>query len=1454
MSTRGDDASDIAVIGMAGRFPGAANLATFWTNLCSGVESIRLLTDSELDALGVSPALRSDPHYVRATAALEGMELFDAAFFGYSPREAELMDPQHRIFLECCWEALEDAGYAPDACPGSVGVFAGATTNTYMIYNLLANSALFGEVDPMQVDVANGTDFLTTRVAYKLGLRGPSFTVLSACSTSLLATHVACQSLLNEECDIALAGGVSIQVDHPRGYKCLPGSIMSLDGHCRAFDARANGTVFGSGAGVAVLKRLADALADGDHVYAVIKGTAANNDGSVKVGYTAPAVDGQARVIREAWAVAGLSPEAASYVETHGTGTALGDPIEIRALAKAWGRGRGTPIRSRVPCLLGALKTNVGHLGAAAGVASLLKTVLALAHRRIPPTLHFSQPNPDIDFSQGPFVVNTALTEWPADPSGPRRAGVSSFGVGGTNVHAALQEAPVLAPTGTSRRGHLLMISAKTSTALETATINLGQYLTAHPACDLADVAYTLQVGRSAMSERCALYCRDREEALQVLATRDPERLFTATAKSAAVAFLLLGRGSRGPDLARAMYQDEPTFRRHLDACAAAWVSPPGDDALQRLEALGIAEAAGFAVEYSVAQLWMSWGLAPTALMGLGRAELVAACLAGVYSLHDALALLTAREAGARVPQADATTQVESVPQPVRRIRLHPPRIPVVSNRSGTWLTAAEAIDPNYWLTSLPRTASLEPMLQTLRAGPSPNSILLAVGPVDVPGDAETEAALLACSVVRAVARSASDRTSVHAPLSKALGQLWSRGAPIDWNAFYAHERRRRLSLPTYPFERHRYWIDAPSGQLGSVTATAAVTPIKKPDLADWFYLPTWKRLPIPLSRRAEGATDRRGWLIFADECGVAEALVHRLSQLAQPVTLVYPGTRFELGASSERRIDPTRREDYAALLAAVRKDKRPFDRVLHLWNVTAGPGSVARALELGLFSLVYLAQALFAEAISAPIAWWVAANGVCQVESTDPLWPEKAPLLGPCRVLPQEYSQLTCRFIDVAPRAGATPVEIAEGLLAEAESASHEPVIALRGRQRWVQSYEALRIEETAKVARRLREGGVYLITGGLAGIGWTLAQNLARTCRAKLVLIEATAFPDKSAWADFLQTKATDDKMSHQLRSLQRLEADGAEVWVSQAAVHDEVAMRRGVAQALQHFGRIDGVIHALGGWPDASMMLSSEITPASTAACFESQIHGLLTLGKVLPAQGLDFCLVVSSLSATLGGIGQTVQAAVSHYADAFAAQRSEQGATPWISVGWDAWRFAGDDTFLPPSSALAKTAILPEEGVEAARRIMTQALGGPLIVSTTELESRRRTQSPAAARPKRVAHPRPALEVPYAAPRSELESTLATVWHEVLGVEPVGLDDNFFELGGDSLLAVQVSAQLERAVATHVPAAVLYQRPTLRALVELLQHGGDTAAQQRAEKLARRKEAFAQRVKGLPRRGH
>ncbi|UHQ21816.1 amino acid adenylation domain-containing protein [Lysobacter sp. 5GHs7-4] len=874
----GTVAEPIAIVAMSGRFPGATDVEAFWRNLCDGRDSITVFGPEDLDP-AVAARDRDDPAYVPARGVIDGVERFDAAFFGIGPKEAELMDPQHRIFLELAWECLERGGHVPDASSAPVGVFGGMFNASYFQRHVSAHPDLVDKVGAFQVMLNNEKDFVATRVAHKLNLTGPAVSVHTACSTSLVAICQAVDSLTLGHCDMALAGGVAVTCPPRSGYFYQEGSMLSPDGHTRPFDASAQGTVFSDGAAIVLLKRLSDALADGNPIFAVIRGSAVNNDGAGKASFTAPSSEGQAAVISMAHDRAHVDPRSIGYVETHGTATPVGDPIEIEGLTRAFRRGT----QECGFCRIGSVKSNVGHLVIAAGAAGVIKTALALAEQRIPATAHFKSPNPAIDFSGSPFVVNDALTDWPATDV-PRRAGVSSFGVGGTNAHVVLEEAPTRPVSDPAHGPQLLALSARTPAALARAATRLADHLDSDATINLADVAWTLAVGRKAFAHRIAVVADDVAGAVAQL--RSPEIAAAAArgqpVRQGEVVFLFPGQGATYPGMGRGLYGTEPAFQAAFDDCADALLAELGFDLRERVfsddpEALlptAIMQPATFAIEYAIAQLWMSHGIAPKAMIGHSIGEFVAATLAGVFTLPDALklvarrgALMQAQPAGgmlsvrlaldellAAMPadlslaaenapgsavvsgsleavarfQAELEAQgvacralrtshafhsqmMEPVVAPFRAevaaLKLSSPLIPIVSTATGDWLEAQSARSPDYWASHLREPVRYAKALAKVLETPA--RVLLEAGPRATLSTLSRQQPAMLKQQATAVPSLADDPALEAASILSAAGQLWCRGTPLDIAAFDRRHSRRRVLLPTYPFERQRYWVEA---------------------------------------------------------------------------------------------------------------------------------------------------------------------------------------------------------------------------------------------------------------------------------------------------------------------------------------------------------------------------------------------------------------------------------------------------------------------------------------------------------------------------------------------------------------------------------------------------------------------------------------------------------------------
>jgi acyl transferase domain-containing protein/thioesterase domain-containing protein len=1328
--------SRIAIVGMAGRFAGARNIDWFWHNLANGVESIRQLTDSELLAAGVGRDELGAPDYVKAAAVLDDVEMFDASFFGFSPKDASIMDPQHRHFLECAWEALEDAGHTPENFSGSIGVYAGSGMNTYLIHNLLTNRRLVDSTGLFMLrTTGNDKDVLATRVSYQLNLRGPSISIQTACSTSLVAVHCACQSLLNQECDMALAGGVTIEIPHGRGYLYREGEILSRDGHCRSFDASSSGTVFSSGAGVVVLRRLEDALQDHDTIHAVILGSAVNNDGGRKVGYLAPSVEGQSEVIAEALGVAGVTADSISYVETHGTGTTVGDPIEIKGLTQAF---RETTSANGY-CAIGSLKSNVGHLDAAAGVAGLIKSVLALKHRQLPPSLHFRTPNPLIDFRNSPFYVNTSLTDWKSNGA-PRRAGVTSLGIGGTNAHVVLEEAPESKPLVSPKAYQLVLVSAKNQAALDRATSNLANHLRDHPDLNLADVAFTSQAGRKAFAHRRVVVARDRLEAEQGLRTLDPARVFTGSAPPASsIVFLFSGQGSQYVNMGVEIYQTEAVYREALDVCVERLRSligldlrdilfPRNEEAAlrsQQLNQTSITQPALFSLEYALAQWWMKCGVQPQAMVGHSIGEYVAACLAGVCSVEDALELTAERgrlmqqmPSGAMLAVPLAAEQlsiseplsiaaingpeqcVVSGPSPaieklekdlashdvlcqrlhtshafhsgmmdpildsfreqVRRIALHPPQIPYLSNVTGTWITAAEATDPDYWVNHLRSTVRFSDCLRELFG--RKDRIFLEVGP----GHA------LATLTRQHPSKDAKTFTSLPHPqqkssdaafLMKTLGQLWMCGQSIDWLALHSGEMARRIPLPTYPFERERFWISAGGDSLPG-TSAAAPASLARVGVDNWFQRRAWSRATL---EAAPQSTPTR-WMLFLDQVGLGKEIARQLRSVGHQVIVVAPGKSFARLASDEYAIQPGVRDDYDALFGELQKRGDTPEKILHLWSVCGGSSiaSLDEALNLSFYSLLFLAQVLGEQDLLA-LSIGVVSDRLQSVSGEPIVAPVRATLLGPTKVMLKEFPGITCRAIDLNLEEDST-AQAATQVAAELSTRSGESVVAYRGGERWTETFEHFDLQSN-QGAGRLKEKGVYLITGGLGGIGLVIADHLARNFRARLVLVGRTSLPPATEWKDALHSSDVPDRVKQMIRKLLEIQSLGSEVLTVRADVTRLDEMKQTIHLARERFGPINGVIHAAGIIEDSPLLVK---TRESAARVLAAKIQGTLVLDEVLQDTPLDFLALFSSVSSLAPPAGQVDYAAANAFLDAFARSRRDN---PVVAINWGRWRDVG-----------------------------------------------------------------------------------------------------------------------------------------------------------------------------------
>lgn len=1515
---------ELAVIGMAGKFPGAGDIHEFWNNLINGVESVIDVTEEELEKMGVDESIRDNPNYVRKKVSFEKKEYFDAYFFDYTPIEGELLSPQIRLFMECTWSALEDAGYDPFAYPGKVGIYAGASSspNWQNLVNFTGKGRDSGSISAAML---SNKDFMSTIVSYKLNLKGPSVNFSTACSTSLVALHFACQDLLNGQCDMAVAGGVKVSALNAAGYFYQEGMIYSSDGHCKAFDADADGAIFGEGGGAVVLKMLEDAMADGDHIYAIVKGSAINNDGSRKVGLTAPSIDGQVDVIRAAQHMAGVSPDTIGFVEAHGTGTAIGDPIEMEALTMAFDS------QKRNYCAVGSVKTNIGHLDAAAGVTGFIKTVLALKHKQIPPSLNFKKPNPKIDFVNSPFYVNTRPSPWKTGTA-PLRAAVSSFGIGGTNVHVILEEAPPVqteANAAHENKYRLLLWSAKTPTALDKMNENMAGFLRDNPGVNMDDVAYTLATGRHPFPFRRMMVCRTPGEAAAALTDTDSAKVRTAAVREDKnrVVFMFSGQGSQYVNMASGLYRSEPVFRETLDQCGEILKPMLGFDIRDVLYTRGDPEeAAGklnhvlysgpikFSVEYSLAKMLIGWGIQPDAMIGHSFGEYAVACLAGVFSPEDALSMAVLRGQlmertapggmmsvplsgeeiqpylGDKVALAavnssfncivsgdkDALSQLEKrlddeghecvvlnfprashsalmdpileeFEQAFAKITLNTPRVPYISGVTGNWITVSDATDPAYWSRHMRRTVRFSDGAGRLLEEENQTIILMGADkglPLFVNQHPRFQSSHMVLNILR---HSKDDVTDRYYLLQK-LGEMWLRGIPADWNRFYQNENHSRISLPTYPYERIRLWIDDQLlGDSGKSAGNSLFA--KKTDMADWFYIPSWTTSPLPPTIPGKDS-DPGPVMLLAHPGGFASRLAAQLREQVTDLIVLEAGDRFEKADRYSYIIRPREAEDYEAVMRELHLQDRMPRRILHMFGMTGDsrdgmePGALLADREHGFYSLLHLSKSIGNRSFNDDVRIIAITRKSLRVTGTDEVRPGRAMVLGPVKVIPQEYGNIRCRCIDIqSPEPGGPPEpESAAQLISELFSGSHELITAYRGGLRWVQSYQPYRLEEELESQPVFSRDGVYLITGGLGGVGFLIAKRLAKEFNARLVLTGRTPLPPRQEWEKFLNSHQTDHPVSQKIRKILKLEETGARVLALTADSADYPAMEQAVEDAYARFGDINGVIHAAGVIDARSFKPIQEIQRSDCELQFRPKVDGLDVLARLFQNREPRFCLLMSSIACVLGGLGYVAYTASNIFMDAFSYRRnlSGKGNTRWIAVNWDGWQYDEEDRQRKTmGKTLEKLSMTPDEGMSAVKRVLACNL--PQVVhSIGDLQERidrwinldagddhQDNNSVEAFDDASSLFPRPALPNSFEAPRNKREMDMAAIWQRLFGYREVGIEDDFFRLGGDSLKAMTLTANIHKELGVRVSIKDIFANPTIKELVQITGRAGESS---------------------------
>ena len=1551
----------IAIVGMSGRFPDAENVEQFWNHLLEGHESIRQLSEAELLAAGVPLETIRSENYVPVTASLTEVDYFDAEFFGVSPYEAKITDPQHRLFLECAWSALESAGYPPESTDRRIGVFAGARPNSY---RQLVHEADPDEIDPstaFQTLISNEKDFLSTRVSHRLDLIGPSMTVQTGCSTSLVAVQLACQSLQTQQCSLALAGGVSVNLEYRNGYVSQEGMILSPDGHVRTFDEKAAGTVFSESVGIVVLKRLSDAVADRDTIHAVIRGIALNNDGGSKISYASPSVDGQTEVVAMAHRMSQLSADQVGFVEAHGTGTFVGDPIEVQSLTRAFQRSTD----KKQFCALGSVKTNMGHADVAAGVIGLIKAANVVRDGLIPPSLHFETPNPNFSLEESPFFVVTEKQVW-KNESGPRIAGVSSLGIGGTNAHAILMEydsksdssettetSEPPCPVGDSAGGLVwLPLSARDETALEKMSVNLAEYLQRHPELDLHDVAFTLNAGRSHFKEGRVVACRTREEAIAGLLGQAPESVVQGSCgidlqsdPRSEVVFMFPGQGGQYVGMAQGLYQTLPSFRADVDYfCDIAkrfmtedlreiMFAESLDDSQRqqmqdRLAETWLTQPALCIIELALARLWQRCGVQPKAVIGHSIGEFAAAAVAGVMSFESAIELTVLRGklifdlpkglmlavmspvdevkphltdglsiAVLNSPQncvVSGTTeeikafvgQLEKVEiasrvlhtshgfhssmmdpvldefrSAVEAVELSDPHTPIISTVTGDWVQPGEMSQSQYWARNIRETVQFSKGIQHLLTA---EHVLLEVGPGQT-----------LCSLVRRRDdfHSTAVRSTRHpketlddvVQWSNSLSELWIAGVDVMWPT---SGKGGRIPLPTYPFQRKRFWFDdLPPGSVrskqrkqntasdGATTKNdnstlpllnaeiAAALPQEHQPFSQWFYKPDW----IESSTAAdESKVGSRLWLFFTSDTENQKTVLQAVTGSNEKVIQVFPGDRFQQLDENRFQLRPDEPSDYDQLLKQLNSESRMPNKLVHTWCLSGGDSvrgtdpswqqELEQAQTRGLYALQALTQAIGRIPLSETIELEIVAGKVYAVEAGEDTAAENATLLGIAKVVPLEYPQLECRLIDCGSELNDQTLS---ALRSELDSSLEErPWIAIRNGRRLAPGVAEHWLDESTETLDRLKKNGTYLVTGGLGGIGHAVAKFLAETVQANLVLMGRSELPARDNWSESVSDSKTDPGVVTKIKRLQELEAMGGNVLYVAASVADRDQVKGAVAEAVQRFGSIDGVVHSAGVADTAGAIQLRD--RQATENQLRSKVAGTLVLEEALRDQKLDFWVLFSSISNTLyhNRYGQLSYVAGNTFLESFASRMRSTGQFA-VAIAWDEWQDVGmaaevvqdfADSFGYTQQLFDPLdSFTPQQGAKMFHRILSSD-AATVLISTRDLQQRIDLDIHAKS---------PFLEAARMADNSEdpsLESQpdmagessakagyqrIAEMWEKLLSVKSVGPDDNYFALGGDSLSAVRFLNQIEKNFGKRIPFASMVEFPTPSKLADYLQ---------------------------------
>jgi polyketide synthase PksJ len=1467
--------NDVAIIGLSARFNTSVDIEDFWNKLVNEEELVHFYSEEEIAEFGIDLTDPQFEKYVGIDTDLKEAECFDHRFFGYSYDEAKMMDPQTRLMHQQTWLALEDAGCDPKRYDGKIGVYLTASDNAMWRANAMLHPN--ENVNPFFLSQLADKNFVHTLISYNMDLRGPSLHVDTACSSSLVATHMACQSILAGECSMAVSGGVRYDSEHRTGYIHQEGMIASRDGHCRTFDVEGSGTISGSGTGVIVLKKLENAIADNDNIYAVIRGSAINNDGRDKVGYTAPSVRGQAECIKRAQRIAKVQPESISYIEAHGTATNLGDPIEIEALNLAFNYS------DEKYCTVGSVKSNVGHLGAGAGVAGVIKTALALKNKVLPASLHYNAPNPEINFEAGPFTVQASTSIWESQTADPLRAGVSSFGIGGTNAHLILEEYRTEKINREGKNRQLLMLSAKTPASLDLYATKLASHLQSNDVC-LDDLAYTLSTGRSQFEYRKTYAIAGAENAVELL-SQPINDVFPSESKG--IVFMFPGQGSQYVQMALGVYQEEPVFRKIVDEGLALIEQKTGQDYRAVLGYDGAINATTinqtvftqpllFVVEYALAQQLMHWGIVPDQMIGHSLGEYVAACVSGVISFEDGIELIVERahlmdsldtgsmvSVGAAVEQVrelldnkisiaaintpDACVvsgetaliekleaQLEDADLPYIRLKtshafhsammdemlpafeeklesidLKVPERPFISNRTGLPITDRQATSKSYWSEHLRQTVEYSKgITHLLDQG---DYTFVEVGPgrtlstflTQQGSDTNTTATCL----IRHPKSNVDDATF----LLNGVGNLWEQGVAIDFEALYEGQDRSKISAPGYQFEKFKFPVKAdPFGDVANLVTSA---PHKRTP-EEWFYLPNWKRSRLAAVQNEK--PQAKTYLFFSDSEKWTERAGELLLEKGNTVIEVKRGTEYAGDVENGITISAKNPDDFERLFEELKRHDHIPDQIVYGWEF--GGESQSEIVEAAKSVLSLCKEIIAADAGSMKLTY--VSKQALNVNGFEKSRPIAATAAMVARVAAQEYPQMFATCLDID--ASEFNDKLVNALLGELESNLDDTTVAYRNGIRWVQFYENVEIDSTAS-SHQFSSEKTYLILGGLGKVGLTLAKHLVEKYDVQVVLTGRRELPNQDEVQEQLNNGTLDAGTAKLMGDLFSLKKSGKQIQYYQTDVSNLKSLSTVVQKIEAEVGTIAGVIHAAGNTSTQTFQPIEKLSQEILEAQFGPKVQGTQNLYEVFKNKSPEFVWITSSLSAVLGGLTFGAYAAANRFIDVF---------TEKISIETEGWLAVNLD-------GITEDRIHAQALTQVFERSLQLGYNPQVIVSVDDLNAKPSAKVEEESIPNVASNieasltSRPRLKEDYKPPASLVEEKMCEVWQQFFKIDKIGSADDFFSLGGDSLKAMTIVKQIERAFDQQISLHDFYQDSTVSGVSKLIETTGFETSQTEEE---------------------